>query len=138
LRQRKADIPMLAEHFLRLHCRRRNKEVAQISAAVMDLLLQHDWPGNVRELSNAIERAVVLAEGEEILPDHLLHYGVVGQYAVETGSEHVVALSESERMHIEKALQESRGNKSLAARMLGIDRKTLWRKLRQYNRQPAP
>jgi len=137
LRQRKADIPVLAEHFLRLHCRRRNKEVVQISVAAMDSLLQHDWPGNVRELSNAIERAVVLAEGQEILPDHLLHHGVVRQYTVKTSPEHVVALSESERMHIEKALQESRGNKSLAARMLGIDRKTLWRKLRQYNRQPT-
>ena len=133
LRQRKDDIPLLADHFLRLYCERRRKQVTSIHPEAMAVLRQRDWPGNVRELSNAIERAVVLAEGEELLPDLLLHYGFAGRPAQDQREPLGRALADIERAHIEQVLREAGGNKRLAARVLGIDRKTLWRKLRQYS-----
>jgi len=133
LRHRKEDIPLLAEHFLRLHSSRRHKHVRRITPRAMDVLMAHDWPGNVRELSNAIERAVVLAEGEEIVPELLLHYGFERRPARPPAAHDApVSLAEMERAHIEHVLRTVQGNKSRAARLLGIDRKTLWRKLKQY------
>ena len=131
LRQRKADIPLLAEHFLRLHCKRRDRPLARISPEAMSALMSHDWPGNVRELSNAVERAIVLADGDEVLPEHLLHYRFVHPPSERPRPARVPTLAEAERAQIEMALRESNGNKRLAAEMLGIDRKTLWRKLRR-------
>jgi len=134
LRQRKADIPLLAEHFLRLHARRRHKKVTRISPAAMEVLMAHDWPGNVRELSNAIERAVVLAEGNEVVPELLLHYGFTyGALAAGAGQEPVRSLREVEEAHIRRVLRQTGGNRRLAAEILGIDRKTLWRRLRKQS-----
>jgi len=132
LRQRKADISLLAEHLLRRHCERWNKHIARISPEAMSLLKAHDWPGNVRELLNAMERAVVLAEGEEILPEHLLQYNFARSIRHKAPGRNVMTLEEAEQLQIKRALRESEGNKSRAAELLGIDRKTLWRKLRRY------
>jgi len=131
LRQRLEDVPLLAEHFLRLHCRARGKNIRGISKKAMEAIMSHSWPGNVRELSNAIERAVVLAEGDRIMPEHLLHYGIQRPHEpVPTGE--VLTLEEVERRQIESVLRRCQGNRSRAAELLGIDRKTLWRKVRRY------
>ena len=132
LRQRKADIPLLAEHFLSLHCKRRQKHVARIMPEAMAVLMEHDWPGNVRELSNAIERAVVLADGDQIVPELLLHYTFARRSAEASGPSGPPSLSEVERAYIQHVLRETGQNRRLAAELLGIDRKTLWRKLRRY------
>lgn len=131
LRQRRDDIALLAWHFLELHRRTRGKDVRRISKKAMELITSHAWPGNIRELSNAIERAVVLADGSSIKPEHLLHYGVqMASEAPALGD--VLTLAEVERRQIERILRHSNGNKSHAAELLGIDRKTLWRKLQRY------
>lgn len=131
LRQRRDDIALLAQHFLERYRRTRRKEVRRISRKAMEVITAHSWPGNIRELSNAIERAVVLAEGSSIKPEHLLHYGVARvPEAPALGG--VLTLDEVERRQIEKVLRHSNGNKSHAAELLGIDRKTLWRKLQRY------
>ncbi len=138
LRHRRPDIPSLAEHFLRLHDERRRKDVTSISPDAMAILMAQDWPGNVRELSNAIERAVVLAEGDELLPEHLLHYGRMRMPSESTGTGRPIGLADLEREHIQHVLRSTGGNRSLAAELLGIDRKTLWRKLRAYGRTAVP
>jgi len=132
LRQRKADIPLLAEHFLRLHAANRHKAVTKVSPEAMNVLMAHDWPGNVRELSNAIERAVVLAEGDEIVPELLLHYGFAYHPPSDSTPYRTRTLAEMERAHIEHMLRKTGGNKRRAAELLGIDRKTLRRKLRAF------
>ena len=132
LHERKEDIPALAEHFLRLHCMERQKDIEGFHPDVLPALMAHDWPGNVRELSNAIERAVVLAEEAQILCEHLLRYGTTQAAAAQPEPCRPMTLAELERVHIEHVLRQTDGNKSLTADMLGVDRKTLWRKLRQY------
>ena len=134
LRRRKQDIPVLAEHFLRLHCERRQKDIAGMPRKAMAMLMSHDWPGNVRELSNAIERAVVLADGQDILPEHLLHYNFARVAPHPAKPSGMLKLAEVEQAHIEQVMRQTEGNKRRAAEVLGIDRKTLWRKLRQYTR----
>ncbi|MFO7956771.1 MAG: sigma-54 dependent transcriptional regulator [Candidatus Brocadiia bacterium] len=133
LRERKADIPLLAEHFLRLHCDHRQKEVSAISPEAVERLMAHDWPGNVRELSNVIERAVVLAEGGCIRPEHLLNLGSPDYDRPAAAESPTRSLDEVERRHIRRVLDHTDGNKTRAADILGIDRKTLWRKLQAYD-----
>ncbi len=130
LRQRKEDIPLLAAHFLRTHSGRRGNRVRDISPEALDVLVKHDWPGNVRELENAIERAIILARGELITPADLLYYGpqVPQNAAADTRS----SLAHAEREHIARSLITHGGNRTAAARALGIDRKTLWRKMKAY------
>jgi len=132
LRQRKLDIPLLAQHFLRLHCAARRTSVTRISPEAMKVLMAHQWPGNVRELSNAIERAVVLAGGTRIEPDDLLHYGFAYRMREEAALLEHLTLEELERRHIMRVLRTTDGNKQQTAEVLGIDRKTLRRKLRRY------
>jgi two-component system response regulator HydG len=132
LRKRKADIPALAEHFLRLHRCEHQKDVDSIHPHAMAMLVEHDWPGNVRELSNAIERAVVLAEGSRILPCHLPSYRLPASGPAERLPGRTLTLAEVERTHIEQVLGQTNGNRRRAAELLGIDRKTLWRKLQRY------
>jgi len=130
LRQRREDIPMLAEHFLQKHGGRRGNKIRGLSKEALEVLLKHDWPGNVRELENAIERAVILARGDLITPADLLYYGPLmkPEAVVDTLS----PLAEVEKEHIARALRYHAGNRSAAAKSLGIDRKTLWRKIQVY------
>jgi len=130
LRERRADIPLLVDHFLRLHGQARGV-VSRVSKEAMDALLEHEWPGNVRELSNVIERAVVLAGPETITPEHLLYQRGPAP-APAAGPAGVQTLPELERVHIMRALRSTGGNKRRAAELLGIDRKTLYRKLKRY------
>lgn len=131
LRDRKRDIPALAEHFLRLHGRRREKSVNGFTDEALQGMMEHDWPGNVRELSNVVERAVVVASDGLIGPDDLLYNHRTAAEPGESARE-VLSLQELERRHIFRVLEKTEGNRRAAADLLGIDRKTLYRKLKRY------
>ncbi len=120
LRERKEDIPPLVSHFIEKYSRKYSRGIRGITSEAMKILLSHSFPGNVRELENIIEHAVITCRGALIKPEDL-------QIEVESLSVNVV----DEREKIKKALEEAGGNKSLAARMLGIHRTTLWRKLKE-------
>jgi two-component system response regulator HydG len=144
LRERPDDIPLLAQHFLERFARKNNKTVKGFTPGAMDRLIRHAWPGNVRELENVIERAVVLLIGEHIgereLPGKLLN-----DSPAENGSETALTaglapgltpgltLEAVERTVIMETLKRFGGNKSEAARALGINRKTLHLKLAKYD-----
>ncbi|MDA1195894.1 MAG: sigma-54 dependent transcriptional regulator [Planctomycetota bacterium] len=138
LRERRRDIPALVEHFRRLYAERHQRPVQTVSPAALALLTEYDWPGNVRELENTVEAAVVLAEGEEItvdvLPTELGGHQRVedlpddGVIAIRAGT----SLPDAERAIIEDTLLRCDGNKTAAARILGIGLRTLYRKLEQY------
>ncbi len=133
LREREEDIPLLATHFLRKFAEKNVKRIKGFTPEAMDRLLKHQWPGNVRELENAVERAVVLARGEYIsereLPPALS--GGAGEARLEGGFANLT-LEELERLAILDALETAGGNKSEAARRLGITRKTMHAKLTKY------
>jgi DNA-binding NtrC family response regulator len=145
LRDRKEDIPILAEQFRSRFARKHGIEVHGISHAAMSHLQDHSWPGNVRELQNVVERAVILCnEGGVLEPVHL---GIkpAGMGAAEAaGSAATAALAESEsgvfptladveKRHILGALRQSKGNRTHAAKMLDISIRTLRNKLNEYN-----
>lgn len=136
LRERPADIPLLAEHFL-AHGRGAPETLrpTRISPEAMAALVCYTWPGNVRELRNAVERAAVLARGPEIRPDDLpprvRERG--GATALVTASaERGIPLAEVERAYILEVVRRSGGKKGMAAEILGMDRKTLYRRLQEY------
>ena len=137
LRERKDDIPLLARHFLNRFAERNGKMVMGLTPAAMDRLTRYEWPGNVRELVNAMERAVVLSRHEYIdvaeLPLALRGDSddepAASPDPVLSGN---VSLDELEKTAILKTLEATEGNKSEAARRLGITRKTLHNKLKQY------
>jgi DNA-binding NtrC family response regulator len=125
LRDRRDDIPLLADHFVKKFSLSMNKRVAQVSAAAMALLQQHDWPGNVRELENAVERAMVVAQPPELRESD---FTLKLQHA--EGEPHT--LEEIEMLHILRVLDECGGNQTRAAHVLDIDRVTLYNKLKKY------
>lgn len=129
LRARKEDIPLLVEHFLNRFFEGRTPY--QIPRHVMQCLMDYHWPGNIRELRNVIERGIILSEngiiGTEALPRELVEKAVTV-----SGENALASLAEMEKHHIQKVLDHFEGNRTLAARRLGIGRKTLYRKLRDY------
>ncbi|RJQ55369.1 MAG: sigma-54-dependent Fis family transcriptional regulator [Desulfobacteraceae bacterium] len=140
LRHRREDIPLLADHFLKHFSEKNRRELKGISPNAMDRLIRYDWPGNVRELMNAIERGVVLAQAdyldEEIFPI-IQRSDSDGQAATPIGDRIEGApLEEVERATILRTLESTAGNKSEAARRLGITRKTLHKKLKKYGVMP--
>ncbi|MBM4078366.1 MAG: sigma-54-dependent Fis family transcriptional regulator, partial [Planctomycetes bacterium] len=136
LRRRREDIPLLAEYFIEKYSRKRKREIRGITADAMGILMAYDWPGNVRELENAIERAVVLAANETLDRGLFAHFSNLPHRSPE--SEPSATLEALEKEHILQVLAEVGGNKTLAAKRLGIDRKTLWRKLRGFGLSPQP
>jgi len=130
LRQRREDIPLLAAHFLQKHSGRQRGQVRGFSQEGMEALVQHDWPGNVRELENAIERAIILARSDVITPTDLLYYGPVAKR--EATADEFAPLACVEKEHIARVLRHHGGNRTAAAKALGVDRKTLWRRIRAY------
>ncbi len=130
LRERKNDVPLLAQHFLEKYNARLRKDLQGIAPEAMEILVRHDWPGNVRELENTVERLVVLSSGPLLEPKDLAFAGTVSSPAAEGSS---LSLRDLERDHIIQTLQRFDGHKSETARALGIDRKTLREKLRRYN-----
>jgi two-component system response regulator HydG len=136
LRERPEDLLPLVAHFLAKHGQRLGRAGATVGLEVMELFRRHPWPGNVRELENAIERALVLGRDSVIhiedLPDDLRR-----SLLSSPGPEHVRLMVDMEREQIIKALRAAGGNKTAAARLLGLDRKTLYRKLEVYGIQPS-
>lgn len=132
LRERRGDIPLLAEHFLRKYNQKRKKTVRAISDRAMKALVEYDWPGNVRELENAIERAVVLTENDVIEPSDLLYYGLSVEMPSGSDTASPRRLDDVEKQHIARMLKRYGGHRGRTADILGIDRKTLRSKLRRY------
>ena len=130
LRKRKKDIPLLVDYFQAKFGEKRGRPAMGISDDAMGSLQAYDWPGNVRELENAIERAVVMAEGNVIQSEDLLYYGQPQEGAMEPvmGKR----LADVEKGEIIKALRQFEGHKSRTAEFLGINRKTLREKIRKY------
>ena len=133
LRERPEDIPLLCEHFLKRFAKQHERDVRSIHPAAQEALLHHGWPGNVRELEHVIERAVIVAEGKEILVDDLSD--IVDQPPIgpvlptDFGQ---LTLAELERQAIVQTLERTNGNKRAAASILGVYRPTLYGKLRKY------
>jgi putative PEP-CTERM system response regulator len=138
LRERREDVPELADFFIKKYCLEMKKEKKSLSADALNLMDKYHWPGNVRELENTVERAIILCEGKKILPEHLairlpsnseirLREGAglkeVGQFAQ----------SEAEKSMILRVLTQTRGNKRKTADILKIDYTTLFEKIKKYN-----
>ena len=134
LRQRKDDIPLLAEHFLKIYCENAGKPVKTVSPEAFDILMRYDWPGNVRELENALERSVILQDGRVIMPEDLPER--LRQSRTENRGSVVAAsnltLEELEKEYLLKVLDETGWHKKRAASILGINASTLYRKLQRY------
>jgi DNA-binding NtrC family response regulator len=126
LRERREDLPLLVNHFLNKFCLATSRPVPQITAEALDVLMRHEWPGNVRELENAVERALVVGRGSEINASDFSFQFQADEAKIGK------TLDDVERAHIERVLRETRHNMSRAARILDIDRTTLYNKLRRY------
>ncbi|MCK4803438.1 MAG: sigma-54-dependent Fis family transcriptional regulator, partial [Spirochaetes bacterium] len=132
LRERREDILLLANNFLKKYNKKRKKKVRAISDRAMKALVDYEWPGNVRELENAIERAVVLTESEVIEPDDIFYYGLTVDSSSRSENNSIRRLLDVERVHIIKIFKMFDGQIGRSAEALGIDRKTLRIKLRKY------
>jgi DNA-binding NtrC family response regulator len=135
LRQRSEDLPLLVNHFIGKFAASTKREIKGIDPAALGVLQNHDWPGNIRELEHVLERAVLLGKDDLIgiddLPSHITAQGersfLVGQAVAKQ-----LTLRDLEREYIGKVLENTGGNKTEAARILGVDRTTLYRKLEEY------
>jgi len=136
LRERKEDIPLLAQHFLNLFSEKNRKNIKGFTPQAMDRLLKHSWPGNVRELMNAVERGVVLSRSDYLdvfeLPLIQREDSLIKDMRLEKNVPREFPLESVEKETILKALDATKGNKSEAARRLGITRRTLHLKLKKY------
>jgi two-component system, NtrC family, response regulator AtoC len=136
LRARGGDVLLLAQHFLERAARKLGKAVSGLSAPAAAHLSRYAWPGNVRELENAIERAVALTVTDRVvvedLPERIRDYRCEDVLVASRDPSELVPLEEVERRYILRVLEAVGGNKALAARILGLDRKTLYRKLERY------
>jgi DNA-binding NtrC family response regulator len=137
LRERAGDIPLLAQNFLREFAKENGKPVNDFTAEALEALMNHHWPGNVRELRTAIEHAVVLCRGERISVRDLppsVRGGTVGR----AGESHLLqkndlTVKEAEKQLIMRALKETNGNRTVAAKKIGMSRRTFHRKLHTYH-----
>jgi DNA-binding NtrC family response regulator len=142
LRERKDDIPMLINAFIKKFSEENNKPIEGIDETARSCLFNYDWPGNVRELRNCIESAVVMCKGhiiaEEDLPPTIRSVIEDGWIRIPSGT----TLDKAEEIIIRETLAAQKGNKSVAAKVLNIGRKTLHRKLADYEKNasadPAP
>lgn len=146
LRERKEDLPLLAEHFINIYSKENHKKINGFSDDVLPMLMAHTWPGNIRELENIIERAVILdTDGvlaKDDLPEIIAGAGTfitsagLGEKVIGVFSSLKSALQEPEKVHILSVLREVGWNKKKAADKLGVNRTTLYNKLRKYNITP--
>lgn len=135
IRERGDDIKRFAEHFLSLYADDTGKRVRQFSDEAMAEICQHTWPGNIRELENAIERAVILCNGETIRPEHLMLRSMPQSAQPKprsTAYPVTASLRDMEKIHVERVLLDRKWNQSAAAEVLGIDRKTLRNKIKEF------
>ncbi len=140
LRERKSDIPLLVEHFIRHFNEKYRTRISYIYPDAMVLLKSYDWPGNVRQLHNAIERAVVLSASDTILPQHLPGY-LTQEFSESEAPKHItlplgVTRAEADRIFIAETLRHVGNNKSEAARRLGLDVKTVRKQLKALDKPP--
>jgi two-component system response regulator HydG len=146
LRERREDIPVLTEHFLKQCCATQQRKLMDVDDEVMEVLSRYSWPGNVRELENVIERGVILAEGDRLtaaeLPERVLSGrsgrpgGVGGPLAGATGGEVAGTLEDVEREYMMKVLEVTNWQKKKASTILGINSSTLYRKIQRYGLEP--
>jgi PAS domain S-box-containing protein len=140
LTQRREDIPYLVDHFIKRNNARRGKNIVSVSPEVMNILMRHDFQGNIRELENIIEYAFVICRGSVIHPDHLPNELAVPESLKQKNipPDKKIPLHQAidEQSKMEEALRQSRGHQGNAAKALGIDRTTLWRKLKLFNIDP--
>ena len=135
LRERKEDIPPLAEYFLKFYGEKNHRETVQILPESLDLMMRYDWPGNVRELENTIERGVIIARSEYLTPDELPpNIRKIAESTTRYSSEVTVGstIKEMEKEFIAQTLASVAGNRTRTAKLLGITRKTLQNKIREY------
>jgi len=133
LAERRDDVPLLAHHFLGRYAEMQGKSIKGFSDETMEVLRNYEYPGNIRELENIVERAVVLCNGEEILAKHLPQE--LGQYSLKVYrqlGQRFPTLEETEVEYVNWVLKQVDGNKTRAAEILGIDRVSLWRKLKRW------
>lgn len=131
LRERREDIPLLVDSFVKKHSLAMNREPVRIAPSALRLLMEYDWPGNVRELENVIERALVIGKGNQIMPEDLPF-----SRKEEPCEYRPKSLRAMEKLHIERILEETGWNIRQAARLLEIDRQTLYNKMKRYNIEP--
>lgn len=137
LRSRREDIPLLAQHFLEIYAEKNRKAIKGFTPKAMDRMIRFEWPGNVRELMNAVERAVVLARSDYLDSDNLFfNADAVAEIPENLLADKILPLDEVEKVTILRTLESTSGNKSEAARKLGITRKTLHKKLKKYGVMP--
>lgn len=140
MRERREDILLLADFFLKQYAEKNNRPIKGFTPRAVDLLMRYDWPGNVRELENVVERAVIMARGDMITP---LEFPDVLQDLDEEAKASPLALTagrslkEVEKVMILRTLEETGGNRTHAARILGISRRTLQLKLKEYGINPS-
>jgi DNA-binding NtrC family response regulator len=141
LRARGADVLLLAQHYLEHFAAQSQKEVRSLDPEAAERLSAYAWPGNVRELANCLERAVALTRGESVgiadLPEKIRNYRTSHVLVAATDPSELVPLEEVEKRYILRVLEAVGGNKTLAAQVLGLDRKTLYRKLDRYGADRA-
>ena len=140
MRERREDILLLADFFLKQYAEKNNRPIKGFTPRAVDLLMRYDWPGNVRELENVVERAVIMARGDMITPlefpdvlQDLDEEAKASPLALTTGR----SLKEVEKVMILRTLEETGGNRTHAARILGISRRTLQLKLKEYGIKPS-
>jgi two-component system response regulator HydG len=135
LRERREDIPLLVDFFLKRYEEKNQRRFKGVTPKAMDLLMRHDWPGNIRELENAVERAVIMGRGDFITPDafpsalqHIDPESIDEKMDLPAGK----SLKEMERAMILRTLEDTGGNRTRTAEILGISRRTLQLKLKEY------
>jgi len=133
LRERREDIPILVQHFINKFSKEQKKGISGVSEDALKILLNYSWPGNIRELENIIQRAITLSQHEVILPEDLPATIIqkIDEKLFEKALEEKFTLDQLEKEYIKRVLIETGGNKSKAAEKLGLDRKTLYRKLEE-------
>ena len=131
--ERRDDIPLLCQHFLKKFSEQQHKEIDKISRDVLEVLTDYEFPGNVRELENIIERAVTLSMGSSIEMAHLAPDLQQRRFQVQRRQKRVfLTLEDNEKEYISWILEQTGGNKTKAAEILAIDRVSLWRKVKRY------
>ena len=138
LRERPADIPVLSSYFLKELSKSCNKRFTGFSPEAMQVLVEYDWSGNVRELRNVIERAVILGSGDTLRPENLTvsHAGGGGVPGAGPSHPQVESLESMEKRLIRRVLEQTNWQKTRSAQILGINRTTLWQKIKRYRLEP--
>lgn len=129
LRERKDDIPLLADYFVNIYAKKYNRPVTELSSALLKQIQKHNWPGNVRELQHAIERAVILSQNDTLQPEDFKGIRLLGE---SENKLETLQLEEMEVLLIKKAMQKHNGNITDTARELGLTRASLYRRLEKY------